>query len=79
MALALAYSFLMTLSLDELALFVFKPFPSLAHVFTSSYGELGFDFFQALLHLDIVFWRAYLSSTFFKLCFTLTSSFGELT
>ena len=38
---------------------------------------LEFNFFQALLYLDVIFWRACLSSTSFKLCFTLTSFFGE--
>ena len=38
--LPLSYSTLVTLSLDELSLFVFKLLPSLAHVLTSSCGEL---------------------------------------
>ena len=99
MALALACSTLVTLSLNELALFVFKILPSFAYVLTSSCGELTwvrllssfvllwhrlmaslleFHFFQALLYLDIVLWRAYLSFTFFKLCSTLTSSLVSL-
>ena len=76
---------LQTLSLDELALFVFKLLVGLVLVLTSSYDEitwvwllssfalpwnhllaslLEFNFFQAFLYLDIIFWRAYLSWNF---------------